>query len=146
MAFDRQGTGLTLLRILLGTFFLFQGLSKLRWFVDTSLLAQQLAGWQHAVAPGSIGARYLQNVAIPYTALFARLVPLGEICSGLAMVAGFWTQLFAFVAFFMALNFHIASGGLLTYGFLTNAYGFPVLGGTLALAIGGARLPWSIRN
>lgn len=146
MALDRQGMGLTSLRILIGVFFLFQGFSKLRWFVDTSLLAQQLAGWAHGVAPGSISARYLQHVAIPYTSFFARLVPLGEICSGIAMLVGFWTSLFAFVAFVVALNVHIASGAIFQYSFLMNGYGLPVLGGTLALAIGGVRLPWSIRS
>ena len=66
-------------------------------------------------------------------------MPLGEIVSGLALVAGFWTPLFAFIAFFMALNFHIASGALFKYSFLTNGYGLPVLGSTLALAaVGGS--------
>jgi len=46
----------------------------------------------------------------------------------------------------MLVNFYIASGAILTYGFLTNPYGLPVLGGTLALAIGGVRLPWSLRS
>ena len=45
----------------------------------------------------------------------------------------------------MALNFQIASGAVFKYSFLTSGYGLPVLGGTLALAIGGVRLPWSIR-
>ena len=144
MAIDRQGTGLSLLRILLGVFFVCQGLSKLRWFIDSSLLLQQLNSWEHGVAAGSIGARYLRQVAIPYAAIFARLVPAGEIVSGLSMVLGVWTRLFAFVAFVMVLNIHVASGRIFAYGFLTNAYGLPVLGATLALAIGGLRLPWSI--
>ena len=64
-------------------------------------------------------------------------MPLGEIVSGIAMVTGFGTPLFAFVAFFMALNFHVASGALFRYSFLTNGYGLPVLGSTLALAVAG---------
>src|SRR5713101_8566305 len=142
MAFDRQGTGLSLLRILLGVFFLFEGLAKLRWFVDSSVLVQQLTNWDHGVVAGSISARYLHAV-IPYARLFARLVPLAEIGAGLAMIAGFWTRLFAFLAFAIVLNFHLASGAIFTYGFLTNGYGLPVLGGTLALALGAVRLPWS---
>jgi hypothetical protein len=44
-------------------------------------------------------------------------LPFREACAFLeidriAMVAGFGTPLFAFVAFFMALNFHVASGAL----------------------------------
>src|SRR5829696_9454507 len=138
MALDRQRAGIVVLRICLGVFFVFEGLGKIRWFSDPSMLAGQLAGWAQAAPNGSISHQYLTRVAIPGTALFARLVPLGEIVSGLAMIAGVWTPLFAFVAFFMALNFHIGSGALFKYTFLTNGYGLPVLGGTLALALGGS--------
>ena len=43
----------------------------------------------------------------------------------------------------MALNFQFASGALFKSTFLTSGYGLPVLGSTLALAIGGVRLPLS---
>ena len=95
---------------------------------------------------GSWSHLYLERVAIPYSSTFARLVPLGEITAGVAMVAGFWTPFFALVAFFMALNFQFASGALFKYSFLTSGYGLPVLGSTLALAVGGVRQPWSIRS
>ena len=52
----------------------------------------------------------------------------------------------ALVAVFFAFNFHVAAGTLFHYSFLTNAYGLPVLGGTLALALGGVRLPLSLRG
>lgn len=145
MAIDRQGFGLTILRICIGVFFLFEGISKIRWFADSSLLAGQLAGWLHAAAPGSISLWYLQRIAVPGLAVFARLVPLGEICAGAAMIVGFWTPAAAFVAFFMALNFQLASGAIFQYSFLTSGYGLPVLGATLALAVGGVRLKWSLR-
>jgi uncharacterized membrane protein YphA (DoxX/SURF4 family) len=146
MAIDRQGTGLTVLRILLGAFFLFQGLSKFRWFVDTSGLTSQLAAWQREAAAGTISARYLERIAIPYAWLFARLVPIGEMASGLGLIVGFRTWLWALLAFFMVTNFHIAGGTIFHYAFLTNPYGLPVLGGTLALALGGVRLPFSLRG
>jgi uncharacterized membrane protein YphA (DoxX/SURF4 family) len=145
MTIDRQSAGLTVLRVFIGAFFLFQGLSKVRWFVNGSLLGVRLAGWERAVAAGSISARYLHAIAIPHMALFARLVPLGEITSGLAMIFGVWTPIAAVVALFMALNFHIAGGTLFRADFLTNGYGLPVLGATLALVVGGVRLPWSVR-
>jgi uncharacterized membrane protein YphA (DoxX/SURF4 family) len=138
VAVDRQRAGIFVLRICLGVFFVFEGLGKIRWFTDPSLLAGQLNGWVQAAPSGSLSHQYLTRVAIPGTAVFARLVPLGEIVSGLAMIAGVATPLFAFVAFFMALNFHIGSGALFKYSFLTNGYGLPVLGGTLALALAGA--------
>ena len=146
MAIDRQGTGLAILRIFVGIFFLFEGIGKLRWFTDTSILAGQLAGWAQAVPASSWSHLYLERVAIPYASYFSRAVPLGEIVSGAALIAGLWTPLFAFVAFFMALNFQFASGALFKYSILTSGYALPVLGATLALTIGGVRLPWSIRS
>jgi uncharacterized membrane protein YphA (DoxX/SURF4 family) len=146
MAIDRQGTGLALLRVCIGIFFIFEGIGKIRWFTDTSLLAAQLRGWAQAMPAGSWSHAYLERLAMPYSSIFARLVPLGEITSGVALVAGFWTPFFALVAFFMALNFQFGSGALFKYGFFTSGYGLPVLGSTLALAFGGVRLPWSIRG
>jgi len=145
MAMDRQGTGLAIIRICVGLFFIFEALGKLRWFVDSSVLARQLAGWYQTVAAGSLSAKYLEHVAMPGAALFARLVPIGEFCCGLALLIGFWTPLAAFVAFCLALNFQFASGALFRYSFLTSGYGLPVLGATLGLAIGGVRLRWSVR-
>jgi len=137
MALDRQATGIVILRTCIGIFFIFEGLGKIRWFTDPSVLAGQFATWSQAAPPGSISQWYLQRVATPGVTVFARLVPLGELVSGLAMVVGFWTPLFAFVAFLMALNFHVAGGTLFKYSFLTNGYGLPVLGSTLALALSG---------
>ena len=144
MAIDRQGSGLTLLRICIGVFFLFEGIGKIGWLTDTSILSGQLAGWAQAVPAASWNHLYLEKVAMPYVTVFARLVPLGELTTGLALIAGFWTPLFAFLGFFMALNFQFASGALFKYSILTSGYGLPVLGATLGLAVGGVRLPWSI--
>ena len=145
MAMDRQGTGLAILRILIGVFFFFLGIGKIRWFADSSILARQLDEWTRAAAAGSVSHWYLSRIAIPGLPIFARLVPLGEIAGGLALITGIWTPLVAFLAFFMVLNIHVASGAIFRYGFLTNGFGLPVIGSTLALAIGGVRLKWSLR-
>jgi uncharacterized membrane protein YphA (DoxX/SURF4 family) len=145
VAIDRQGTGLAVLRILIGIFFVFVGLGKIRWFTDTSILAGGLSDWMQHAPAGSISHWYVQQIAMPGLAVWSRLVPLGEIGCGVALVLGIWTPLIAFIAFFMAINFHLAGNTLFRYSFLTNGYGLPVLGGTLALAIGGVRLRWSLR-
>ena len=137
MAIDRPRLGLTVLRICIGVFFIFEGIGKIRWLTDSSILSAQFAEWSQAAASGSLMQMYLQRVAVPGVAIFARLVPLGELSCGLALVAGFWTPLAAFLAFFMALNFQIASGAAFEYSFLTSGYGLPVLGSTLALALAG---------
>ena len=146
MAIDRQGTGLTVLRMCLGVFFLFEGIGKLSWLMNGSILAGRLNGWLADAAAGSTSRWYLEHVAIPGAAVFARMVPLGELAAGLALLLGFWTPLAAFLAFVMVMNIHVASGALFTYAFLTNGYGLPVVGSTLALAIGGIRLPFSLKR
>jgi len=141
MAIDRQAAGITILRICTGVFFFCEGLGKIRWFTDTSLLGGQLNGWLAAAPSGSVTHAYLERFAIPGTALFARLVPLGEMISGAAITLGVWPRVFALIAFAMALNFHVASGALFTYSFLTNGYGLPVLGSTLAVAFAARSRP-----
>jgi len=44
------------------------------------------------------------------------------------------------------MNIHVASGMLFKFAFLTNGYGLPVVGSTLGLALGGIRLPLSLRR
>jgi len=88
MALERQGTSLAILRICIGLFFLFEGIGKIRWITHPALLADQLAGWVHVVPAGSWSHAYLERVAMPYSSIFARLVPLGELTSGIAMLLG----------------------------------------------------------
>jgi uncharacterized membrane protein YphA (DoxX/SURF4 family) len=145
MTIDRQSAGLAILRISIGIFFLSEGLTKIRWFTNTSILAGQLASWSSAAAPGSVAHWYLARIAVPWAGYFARLVPLGEISCGVALILGWWTPVCAFLAFFMALNFQIAGDAIFKTSFFTSGYGLPVLGSTLALALGGVRLPWSVR-
>ena len=146
MAIDRQGTGLTTLRLCLGVFFLFEGIGKLAWLTNAAILAGRFNGWLADAASGSTSRWYLEHVAVPGVQVFARLVPLGELAAGVALILGFWTPLAAFLAFFMVMNIHVASGALFKMSFLTNGYGLPVVGGTLALAIGGIRLPFSLKR
>jgi uncharacterized membrane protein YphA (DoxX/SURF4 family) len=139
-----QSRGLAILRILLGVFFLAEGLAKLGWLLDSGPLMERLQGWLSGATPMS--RWYLHTVAIPGAPLFARMVMLGQVSAGIALTIGFWTRLAATFAFLMVLNFHIASGAIFHWSFLNNGYGLPVLGGLLALSIGGGRLPWGVKN
>lgn len=144
MAANREATGLTALRLFLGLFFLFEGLGKLGWFLHSDSLARSLADWSQQA--NSWNAWYLREVVIPGKEIFARLVVLGELGTGVGFLLGVFTRPVAMLAFLMVLNFHVASGALFKVGFLTNGYGLPVLGGLLALAIGAGRLPWSLKS
>jgi uncharacterized membrane protein YphA (DoxX/SURF4 family) len=141
MAANREASGLAALRVLLGVFFLCEGLLKYAWFFKSEALAARLASWQHEWS-----AWYLQHVAVPYAPVFARLVVLGELACGVALLLGIWTRAAAVIALVMVLNFHVASSAIFRPSFLTDGYGLPVIGGLLALGIGAGRLPWSLRS
>jgi uncharacterized membrane protein YphA (DoxX/SURF4 family) len=145
MANDRQGVGLAIMRAGFGVFFIFEGIGKLPWFADASILSARLQGWLTATGPAAPNRWFLEHVAIPGATIFARLVPLGELAAGLGLLLGFMTPLCALVAFFMALTFQFASGALFAASFLTSGYGLPVLGPMFALALGGRRIPFTLR-
>ena len=135
--------GLRLLAIAIGVFFLGMCSSKLAWFTNSDILLQKFQQIFLPKAP-PIVRWYLETVCIPGTPLFARLVPLGELVAGFALILGFWTRMAAVAAFLMVLNFHFATSAFWSIDFLRDGTGFPLLGGLLALAIAGSRLPLSV--
>ncbi len=141
---NRHALGLTVLRIFLGVFFLCMGLGKLGWFTDASMLTAQLTGWVDEAGP--LSRWYLQTLCLPGAPIFARVVPLAEMSTGLALILGIYTRLAATLGLLMILNFHFASGIIFRYAYLTNGFGPPVVGGLLALALGGSNLPASIKR
>jgi uncharacterized membrane protein YphA (DoxX/SURF4 family) len=141
---NSNANALRVLSLFLGIFFLFMGLDKLAWLNDAGLLTRQLNEWLQTSPPAS--RWYLRTIAIPGAPVFAYLVLAGEIATGVALLVGFMPRLAAVAGLFMVLNFHFAMGVLLRYSYLWNGYGPPVLGGLLALAIGGPGLPFSLRR
>lgn len=139
-----SAAALRVVSLSMGVFFLFMGLDKVAWLADPGLLTTQLRGW-HATAPAP-SRWYLDTIAIPGAPVFARVVLAGELAVGLALIAGIRVRLAALAGLFMVLNFHFAMGVLLRYSYLWNGYGPPVLGSLLALAIGGAHLPFSVAS
>ncbi len=133
--------GLRVLAFALGLFFVFNAIDKAAWMADSGILEERLRGWLERASPTT--RWYIETVAMPGVPLFARLVPVAELSAGAALMLGFWTRLAAAVALLMVANFHVARG-FVDSAFLIDGTGFPVLGGLLALAIGGARLPLSI--
>ncbi len=137
------GVGLRVLSVIMGAFLILMGSNKLAWLMDSGFLTDELQQWLD-IGPVAVSRWYLEQVAIPGAPVFARLVLLGELSIGAALVCGYRVRLAAAVAVAMVLNFHFASGIMFTFGYLTNGYGPPVVGGLLALAMGGTRLPLSV--
>jgi uncharacterized membrane protein YphA (DoxX/SURF4 family) len=139
---SQAATGLRVLSLMLGVFILVMGINKIAWLTDSGPLTRLLQEWRAAAPPAS--AWYLDHLALPGAPVFARLVPLGELLIGLSLIAGFQVRVAALIMLLMVVNFHFASNLIFHYSYLTNAYGLPVLGGLLALALGGGRLPFAV--
>lgn len=139
---NRSGAALRVLSLFLGLFVFFMGFDKVDWLTTPSNLTDLLYEWQSS-APAS-SRWYLDTVAIPGAPVFARIIPVAEMTAGLALILGLYVRVAAAATFLMVLNFHFASDVLLHTDYLINAYGLPVLGGLLALALGGSRLPLSV--
>lgn len=137
-----SANGLRLLSAVLGIFLISMGLGKLDWAADSSLLENELRNWW-GPAP-AISKLYIDWFAMPLHPVLARLVVLGELTTGLALVAGYRLRLAALTALFMILNFHFAMGLLFSSAYLTNGYALPVVGGLAAVAVGARRLPYSL--
>ena len=132
---------LRILSIAMGLFLLFMGLSKVDWFMDSGILTRQLQQWRGAARP--LARWYLDTIALPTAPAFARVVPIAELAAGTALLLGMRVRLAAALALLMVVNIHVAADVMFRYEYLWNAYGPPVLGALLALAIGGTRLPFS---
>ena len=133
--------GLALMRVLIGVFFLFTAIDKLGWLISSEELINRFSGY---LRNASSWNRWYLDQLVPGLPVFARVVVLGEFATALAFLTGFWTQLAAIVGFVLVVNYHVVTGTMLRYSFLTDPFGLPLLGALIALAVGGARLPWSI--
>jgi uncharacterized membrane protein YphA (DoxX/SURF4 family) len=133
---------LRVLAVVMGVFLIFMGLDKIDWLMDSGILTRRLQEWRGTARP--LARWYLDTVALPGSPLFARVVPLAELAAGAALILGIQVRLAAALALLMVVNFHVAADVIFRYNYLMNGYGPPVLGGLLALAIGGMRLPFSV--
>jgi uncharacterized membrane protein YphA (DoxX/SURF4 family) len=134
---SRDRVALLVLRIALGIFFIFEGWDKLPWMTNPGLLAAALQRWADEGVP--IARWYIETMLIPGVSVFARLVFLGELAAGLALISGVWLRPAAILTFLMVLNIHFAHSTIFQFGFLSKGDGLPILGGLLALAIAGGQ-------
>ncbi|HEX7087146.1 MAG TPA: DoxX family membrane protein [Vicinamibacterales bacterium] len=134
--------GLRAVSLALGVFFLFMGLDKVAWLMDGSLLTAELRDWLTRAPP--LSRWYLETIAIPGAPVFARLVLAGELTVAAALLLGVCVRSASVIGIVMVLNFHVGMGVALRWDYLWNAYGPPVLGSLLGLAVGGKALPWSV--
>jgi uncharacterized membrane protein YphA (DoxX/SURF4 family) len=112
----------------------FFGFEKLSWLLDATPLTTQLAVWLLDAPPAS---RWYLERFIPGAPVFARMIPVGAMTGGLALACGFWTRIAAAVSLVIVLSLQFGAGAMFRYAYLTDASGLPLVGGLLALLIGG---------
>lgn len=125
---------LTVLRICLGVFLTAKGLDKLSFLLDSSSLTDRLIRWSQDRESLAL-SRWYAEALIPAAPLFARLVLLGELGGGLALIAGYRTPVVAALCALMIVNFHLATGSLPTAEFLTDGGGFFVVATLVVVAL-----------
>lgn len=126
-----------------GVFFLAMSVNKITWLMEPELLAQRFQRW---LPNASWYARpYLEAVAIPGAPLFARLVPIGEFLTALALLAGVYTNIAAALALLMIAQFHLATSSYSSLEFLRDGTGPPLFAALIALALTGGPLPMSLK-
>jgi len=136
-----QSAGLLIIRICAGTFMVFFGIEKSAWLLDSTPLATQLSSWlQDAPA---FSRWYLERL-IPGAPVFARALPVGCLCGGLALALGLWTRMAAALSLLMVLSLQLAAGSMFEFGYLGDAGGLLLVGALLGLIVGGGNLPLSL--
>jgi uncharacterized membrane protein YphA (DoxX/SURF4 family) len=138
-----QAAGLLVIRVAVGVYLFFVGLSKASWLLDSTPWANQLSQWLTDATP--INRWYLDRI-MPGAPIFARIIPLAEVIGGLALAVGFWTRLAASLCLVMVLNVQLAAAAMFKYSYLADAAGLPLVGALFGLMIGGAKLPLSLRR
>lgn len=124
-----------LLRLAVGGLFFSLGLSKYHegWLTNPEPLRESLMNYhQHAAGPQ---LTYLNYVAIPYAALWAKLMTIGELGVAVSLLLGLLVRLSSFAAIFMVLNFHAATGNLFSLNFFGSPWAAVLVAGLLLLML-----------
>ncbi|MGA9407439.1 MAG: DoxX family protein [Bacteroidota bacterium] len=113
------------LRIVIGLFFLAQGLNKLNWYSSSEFLRTSLDRYSLNAPPAT--SWYQKHVAYPGIEAWSRMIPTGEMLIGIALVLGLLTRAALISAIALVLNFHLANGSLFSLSFFSNPYALVVL-------------------
>ncbi|MGA7161604.1 MAG: DoxX family protein [Bacteroidota bacterium] len=113
------------LRIVIGLFFVAQGLNKLEWFATSEFLRTSLDRYSLNAPPATLW--YLKHVAYPGIEAWSRMIPTGEMLIGVALVLGLLTRAALITAIALVVNYHLTTGNLFSLSFFSNPYALVVL-------------------
>jgi len=113
------------LRIVIGLFFLAQGLNKLDWYTSSEFLRTSLDRYSQNAPSATVW--YQKHVAYPGIEAWSRMIPTGEMLIGVALVLGLLTRATLISAIILVVNFYLTNGSLFSLSFFSNPYSFLVL-------------------
>ena len=142
---NREASGLAALRVLLGVFFVAEGLTKYAWLFKSEALAARLASGRRARTVERVVSAARRH---PRTRrYFARLVVIGELACGVALLLGVSTRPAAVVGALHGAQLPRRERRHLSRRLShRTATACPSSAALLALGIGAGRLPWSLRG
>ena len=137
-----QQRWIAFLRIIVGLFFLGQGINKADWYASSEFLRTSLDRYAQNAPP--LTAWYQVHVAYPGIEVWSRMIPTGEMLIGIALVLGLLTFPTLIITLALVINYHLANGTLFSNGLISNPFGLLLIanlivllacnaGGTLAL-------------
>ena len=121
------------LRIVVGIFFLAQGINRVDWFRSSEFLRAELQAY--AAHPDPAAHWLLTHAVLPYTEIWARVIPAGEMLIGAALLAGMLSRTALCLALAGALCYDVAAGKLYSPTFITEPAGMVMLACLLTLAV-----------
>jgi thiosulfate dehydrogenase [quinone] large subunit len=124
------------LRVVVGIFFVGEGLSKLEWYSSSEFLKLDIDRFAQNAPAAS--AWYQRHIAYPGIEAWARLIPTGEMLIGIALIIGLLTLPALIIAFVLVLNFNFTNGVLFSWRFFSNPYALLLLSCLLVLMNGKA--------
>ncbi len=106
-----------LLRLVLGALFLSAGLEKYHegWLTNSEPLHASLAAYEKNAT--GFNLTYLEEVALPYSGVWSKLMCAGELALGVSLLLGCLVRLSTFIGLLFVLNLYAANGSLYSLKF-----------------------------
>ena len=131
------------LRIVVGVFFLAQGLSKVQWYTTSEYLQTNLD--RYGVNAHPVTQWYQEKVARPYIEVWSRLIPSGEIAIGIALILGLFVQPTLIISSLLLLNFYVATGKIFQLTFFSDPYAMLLIVIVLLLLFNKSGNVWAVK-
>jgi uncharacterized membrane protein YphA (DoxX/SURF4 family) len=132
------------LRIIVGIFFLSQGINKLDWFTSSDFLKMSLDRYALNAHPVTIW--YQDHIAKPGVEAWARLIPAGEMAIGIGLILGLLVRPTLITASLLVINYYITNGNLFSLKFFVDPYTMLLLSCLMLLLFNNAGAVFALEN